>query len=254
MDPAVPLVVSQVNPDDLELARGHHRQPELLDDAARAGADGPARRGRARAGRRRHVPGGQRHRRQGDRGAPGAGRGPRRRPDAARSASIRTRSRSTRCPRSTSSSTTATPRKSGRSSPRAARSCTCRTCASARHGGPRPGLRGPQRGRPRRDRRPDHRRTAPGRCSPPSPASSSRTTRPPRPTRSRPRRPAPTRSTSGASARIRAIPGDRGLAFWVVSDNLRKGAATNAVQLAELLVERGWVRAAAARHAAGSPA
>ena len=46
----------------------------------------------------------------------------------------------------------------------------------------------------------------------------------------------------------------RGLAFWVVSDNLRKGAATNAVQIAEVLVERGWVRAAAARNPAGSPA
>jgi aspartate-semialdehyde dehydrogenase len=51
-----------------------------------------------------------------------------------------------------------------------------------------------------------------------------------------------------------SIEGGRGLAFWVVSDNLRKGAATNAVQLAELLVERGWVRAAATRDAAGSPA
>jgi aspartate-semialdehyde dehydrogenase len=51
-----------------------------------------------------------------------------------------------------------------------------------------------------------------------------------------------------------SIPGGRGIAFWVVSDNLRKGAATNAVQLAELLVERGWVRAAATRDAAGSPA
>jgi aspartate-semialdehyde dehydrogenase len=28
---------------------------------------------------------------------------------------------------------------------------------------------------------------------------------------------------------------DNGLAFWCVSDNLRKGAATNAVQIAELL-------------------
>jgi aspartate-semialdehyde dehydrogenase len=28
-----------------------------------------------------------------------------------------------------------------------------------------------------------------------------------------------------------------GLAFWCVSDNLRKGAATNAVQIAELLVK-----------------
>jgi aspartate-semialdehyde dehydrogenase len=41
----------------------------------------------------------------------------------------------------------------------------------------------------------------------------------------------------------------RGLAFWVVSDNLRKGAATNAVQIAETLVARDWVRAAAARRA-----
>jgi aspartate-semialdehyde dehydrogenase len=30
----------------------------------------------------------------------------------------------------------------------------------------------------------------------------------------------------------------RGITFWCVSDNLRKGAATNAVQIAELLVAR----------------
>ncbi len=30
---------------------------------------------------------------------------------------------------------------------------------------------------------------------------------------------------------------DHGIAFWCVSDNLRKGAATNAVQIAELLIE-----------------
>jgi len=34
---------------------------------------------------------------------------------------------------------------------------------------------------------------------------------------------------------------DCGLAMWVVSDNLRKGAALNAVQIAESAVERGWV-------------
>ena len=34
---------------------------------------------------------------------------------------------------------------------------------------------------------------------------------------------------------------DCGLAMWVVADNLRKGAALNAVQIAEVLVERGWV-------------
>ncbi len=33
----------------------------------------------------------------------------------------------------------------------------------------------------------------------------------------------------------------RGIALWLVSDNLRKGAATNAVQIAESLVTRGWL-------------
>lgn len=32
-----------------------------------------------------------------------------------------------------------------------------------------------------------------------------------------------------------------GLNFWCVSDNIRKGAATNAVQIAELLVEKGFL-------------
>jgi aspartate-semialdehyde dehydrogenase len=44
-----------------------------------------------------------------------------------------------------------------------------------------------------------------------------------------------------------SIPDGRGLAFWVVSDNLRKGAATNAVEIAEVLVARGWERAASRR-------
>lgn len=40
--------------------------------------------------------------------------------------------------------------------------------------------------------------------------------------------------------RIRRDPSvPAGLALWVVADNLRKGAATNAVQIAEALVERG---------------
>jgi len=34
---------------------------------------------------------------------------------------------------------------------------------------------------------------------------------------------------------------DNGLSMWIVSDNLRKGAALNAVQIAELLVERGLI-------------
>jgi aspartate-semialdehyde dehydrogenase len=40
--------------------------------------------------------------------------------------------------------------------------------------------------------------------------------------------------------RVRRDPGrERCLNLWIVGDNLRKGAATNAVQVAELLVERG---------------
>jgi aspartate-semialdehyde dehydrogenase len=40
--------------------------------------------------------------------------------------------------------------------------------------------------------------------------------------------------------RIRRDPGnERGLDLWVVSDNLRKGAATNTVQLGEQLIQRG---------------
>jgi aspartate-semialdehyde dehydrogenase len=39
----------------------------------------------------------------------------------------------------------------------------------------------------------------------------------------------------------RSLEDGRGLAFWVVSDNLRKGAATNAIQIAELVHRRGWL-------------
>ena len=112
-------------------ARGHHRQPELLDDAARARADGPARRGRPRAGRRRHVPG----RVSGTGGKAirelaGPGRGPRR-PASPKATRLPAPDRVQRpARRSMSSSTTATRRRSGSSSPRAARSSTCRTCAS----------------------------------------------------------------------------------------------------------------------------
>ena len=44
--------------------------------------------------------------------------------------------------------------------------------------------------------------------------------------------------------RIRRDPGhERALDLWIVADNLRKGAATNAVQIAELLHERGLITA-----------
>ena len=34
----------------------------------------------------------------------------------------------------------------------------------------------------------------------------------------------------------------RSLAMWIVADNLRKGAALNAVQIAEEMVKREWIR------------
>ena len=38
------------------------------------------------------------------------------------------------------------------------------------------------------------------------------------------------------------LPDNRGLSMWVVGDNLRKGAALNAVQIAELALERGVLK------------
>ena len=38
---------------------------------------------------------------------------------------------------------------------------------------------------------------------------------------------------------------ENGLSMWIVSDNLRKGAALNAVQIAESLIEGGHIQAAA---------
>jgi aspartate-semialdehyde dehydrogenase len=47
-------------------------------------------------------------------------------------------------------------------------------------------------------------------------------------------------------SRIRVDPTvENGLAMWVVSDNLRKGAALNTVQIAEALVNRGLIKKAA---------
>lgn len=48
-------------------------------------------------------------------------------------------------------------------------------------------------------------------------------------------------------SRIREDPTvEHGLAMWVVSDNLRKGAALNAIQIAELLINRGLIGSRAA--------
>ena len=126
----IPLVVSQVNPDDLEGHPGIIANPNCSTMQLAPGPDGPARQRRPRAGRRRHLPVRLGHRRRRARrarrarSAPMSPARPRSRP------STRTRSRSTPSPRSTSSCPTATPRRSGRSSPRTARSSACRTCGS----------------------------------------------------------------------------------------------------------------------------
>ncbi|MFI5053929.1 MAG: Asd/ArgC dimerization domain-containing protein, partial [Acidimicrobiia bacterium] len=53
--------------------------------------------------------------------------------------------------------------------------------------------------------------------------------------------------------RVRTDPSvEHGLAFWVVSDNLRKGAATNAVEIAEMIAARGWISPASARAGAAA--
>jgi aspartate-semialdehyde dehydrogenase len=45
--------------------------------------------------------------------------------------------------------------------------------------------------------------------------------------------------------RVRKDPSHpRGLAMWVVGDNLRKGAALNAVQVFELVARNGWLAGA----------
>jgi aspartate-semialdehyde dehydrogenase len=46
-----------------------------------------------------------------------------------------------------------------------------------------------------------------------------------------------------------SLPEGKGLAFWVVSDNLRKGAATNAVEIAEVVARNGWLEKASRRAA-----
>ena len=49
-------------------------------------------------------------------------------------------------------------------------------------------------------------------------------------------RPARTTPLSGGYGRTNRSP--HGLNMWIVSDNIRKGAALNAVQIAEMLAEK----------------
>ena len=76
-----------------------------------------------------------------------------------------------------------------------------------------------------------------------APGSASRTSR----RRSRPR--GSTTSSSAGSAATR--PSENGLVLFVVCDNLRKGAALNAIQIAELLLERKPLHGLARRSITG---
>ena len=132
--------------------------------------------------------------------------------------------------------TTATPRRSGRSSPRAARSSHLPDLRDLVHGGPHPGLRQPLRGGPRRDAR---RRSRPERArelfaAVPGVVVQDDPAEPRLPARDRGRR-AATRSSSGASGATRRSPTTAASPSGSSSDNLRKGAATNAVEIAEVL-------------------
>ena len=62
MDPKVPLVIPEVNPARGQAAPGHHLQPQLLDHADGPGPEAAARRRPRAAGDREHVPGDQRGR------------------------------------------------------------------------------------------------------------------------------------------------------------------------------------------------
>ena len=227
--------------------RGHHRQPELLDDAARARAHGPARHASAWSGSS-STP---------TRPSRGTGADAIAELEGQIRAHVvgRAEARPTVYPHPIAFN--ALPEidvflderlhqggVEGRHA-RAARSCTCRTCGSrARRSASRSSSATPRRSTSRRASR--SRRSAPASCSPRSRASSSRTTRA---THDYPLATEAAGRDEIFVGRVRqdvSIPDGRGLAFWVVTDNLRKGAATNAVEIAEILVERDWVEHASA--------
>ena len=104
----------------------------------------------------------------------------------------------------------------------------------------RAGLHRPFGGGQRRVREADHaptrRATSCARRRASSSSISARTAA----TSRRTRRPARTRPTSRRIREDTTV--ENGLSFWVVSDNLRKGAALNAVQIAEVLINRGLIQ------------
>ena len=246
MDPGIPLVVSQVNPTDLAGSRGHHRQPELLDDAARAAADGAA----GRVGLERVVV---------DTYQAVSGTGA----DAVAELEAQIGAHAAGDPKEArvyphpiafnalpeidvflDNGYTKEEWKVVTESRKILHLPDLRvSCTAVRV----PVFVGPLGGRPRRDQRADHAAGRPcavrGRARRGRAGRSGRRTS----TRWRPRPPAGTRSSSAASGRTRRSRTGAASPSGCVSDNLRKGAATNAVEIAELLVARGWVAPASRR-------
>ena len=245
MDPDVPLVVSEVNPEAIARhagAQGDHRQPQLHHHGRDAGAQAAARRGRADPPGRLDVPGGLRQRPRRRRRARRAGRrrgrqGPRaglRRlgRDVPRAGEVRPHHRPQRAPagrldrrrrrgsRPTRRRSSATSRARSSASPTSwspAPACGCRSSpATACRSTPS----SPGRSRVAR---------ATELLALGARASSSPRSR--RPLQAAGRDP----SYVGRLRQDPGVPDDRGLVLFVSNDNLRKGAALNAVQIAELV-------------------
>ncbi len=239
MDPKVPLVVPEVNPEAVLAPSGHHRQPQLLDHANGPGHEAAARRRAASAAwwsAPTRRPAGRASRadanlHEGSRAAL-AGQAyhvhdvcppDRLQPDSAdrlgeaRGLHVRR----------------------NEDGLRDAEDLRRRFDSGLPHLRPRAGDQLPQRKHPGRNRKEDHRRRGPRTVCRHAGHQG----------RGRPRRrdSIPCLSTATATTnvfigRIREdLSCDNGLAFWCVSDNLRKGAATNAVQIAELLVKSAAV-------------
>ena len=203
MEPDVPLVVPEVNPDDVDWHKGIIANPNcstiqmvvvmkpLHDD----GPDHP--------GGGLHLSGGVGHRRQGHQRAGAADRQAPGRRRAGDQRSIRTRSPSTACRTSTCSSRTATPRRSARWWTRPRRSWATTASPSRATCVRVPGAERPLRGGEPRVRRAAERRAGP-RAAGPAPGVQVMRRR--RPTRSTPCRSSPPGKDDTYVGRIRRDP------------------------------------------------
>ena len=196
--------------------RRSRSQPELLGNPAFLRPQAAARGGWARVGAARHVSVHVGDRRRRDRAAPRDGTGRGRPGDGLGSRGRRVLGGVEASRRDAQDPRPPRPAAAGDS----ASACRC-SSATRRRSGSRPSSRSP---RTRRARCSARRRMS--RC---------------RISRRRRTPPAATRSSSAASGRDTSS--GSGLALWSVNDNLRKGAALNAVQIAEALLERRLVRA-----------